>query len=50
MQGVSETLFDPHKPLTRAEAAALVNRIAKLIDSCNDTLNRVINEKINRIG
>lgn len=50
MKGVSDKLFDPHKPLTRAEAAALVNRIAKLIDSCNDTLNRVINEKINRIG
>lgn len=32
MKGVSEELFQPERPITRAECAAIVDRMAKLID------------------
>lgn len=44
MNGTSDTTFEPNKPLTRAEAAALINRISKETDKRFDILNRVLNE------
>lgn len=45
MKGTSETTFEPNKPLTRAEAAALFNRSNKETDRRFDILNRVLAEK-----
>ena len=46
MKGTSETTFEPDRPLTRAEAAALFNRHNKEVDTRFDILNKVIEEKI----
>lgn len=46
MKGTSDTTFEPDKPLTRAEAATLFNRLNKSIDQRFDILNKVIEEKI----
>lgn len=46
MNGTSETTFDPEKPLTRAEMAAILNRTTKMTDERFDIFNRLINEKI----
>ena len=45
MKGTSETTFEPDRPLTRAEAAALLNRLNKEIDKRFDVLSRVFEEK-----
>lgn len=45
MKGTSETTFEPDRPLTRAEAAALFNRHNKEIDTRFDILNKVIEVK-----
>lgn len=45
MNGTSETTFEPDKPLTRAEAAALFNRFNKEVDKRFDILNKVLEEK-----
>lgn len=44
IKGTSETTFEPNKPLTRAEACALINRILKEIDKDRDILNKVARE------
>lgn len=46
MKGTSETTFEPDRPLTRAEAAALFNRLNKEIDTRFDVLSRVFEEKV----
>jgi len=46
MKGTSDTTFEPDRPLTRAEAAALFNRHNKEIDTRFDILNKVVEEKI----
>ena len=46
MKGTGDTIFEPEKPLTRAEAATLFNRLNKSIDQRFDILNKVIEEKI----
>ena len=43
MKGTSETTFEPNKQLTRAEAAALMDRIVKLIDDRVEILTTKIN-------
>lgn len=43
MEGTSETTFEPNKQLTRAEAAALMDRIVKLIDDRVEILTTKIN-------
>lgn len=45
MKGTSETTFEPNKPLTRAEAAALFNRQYKETDQRFDIMNKVMVEK-----
>ena len=45
IKGTSETTFEPNKPLTRAEACALFNRMSKEIDNRFDILNKVLEEK-----
>lgn len=45
IKGTSETTFEPNKPLTRAEAAALFNRFNKEIDKRFDIMNKVLEEK-----
>ena len=47
IKGTTETTFEPNKPLTRAEACALFNRINKEFDKRFDIMNRVIAEKYN---
>lgn len=44
--GTSETTFDPDKPITRAEAAAMWNRSSKREDERHDRLGRVLEEKL----
>ena len=46
MKGTSNTTFEPDKPLTRAEAAALFNRLNKALDTRFDILNKVVEEKV----
>ncbi|MBR6524102.1 MAG: S-layer homology domain-containing protein [Clostridia bacterium] len=46
MKGTSDTTFEPDRPLTRAEAAALFNRTNRATDQRFDILNKVIEEKI----
>ena len=46
MKGTSDTTFEPDRPLTRAEAAALFNRNNKAVDKRFDILNGVIEEKM----
>ena len=45
MNRISETTFEPDKPLTLAEAATLLYRILKATDERFEMLNIVINEK-----
>ena len=45
IKGTSETTFDPDKPLTRAEACALFNRINNETDKRFDIMNKVVAEK-----
>lgn len=45
MKGTSETTFEPDRPLTRAEFAAVINRQNKENDKRFDILNRVLEEK-----
>ena len=45
MNGTGETTFEPDKPLTRAEAAAILYRILKATDERFEVLNKVLNEK-----
>lgn len=46
MKGTSGNTFEPDKPLTRAEAAALFNRITSFIDKKFAVINNVLNIKI----
>lgn len=46
LKGTSATTFEPNKPITRAEAAALMNRITSFIDKRFAILNDVINIKL----
>lgn len=43
MKGTSDTTFEPNKPLTRAEAATILYRIIKEIDTRFDILNTWLN-------
>jgi len=45
MKGTSETTFSPNKNLTRAEAAALINRIRKENQETIKILNKILQEK-----
>ena len=45
IKGTSETTFEPNKPLTRAEACALFNRLSKETDKRFDLMNKVLEEK-----
>lgn len=45
MNGTSENTFDPDKPLTRAEAAAMFDRLMKNIDERLDILGRIEEDK-----
>ena len=47
MNGTSEKTFEPDKPITRAEAAALCNRILKAVETRDKILNDIINTKLN---
>ena len=49
MKGTSETTFEPDKNLTRAEAAALIDRIRKEYDERFAILNKVIEEKLSKV-
>ena len=44
--GTGKTTFEPDKPLTRAEAAAILYRILKATDERFEVLNEVLNEKL----
>lgn len=44
-QGVSETLFDPNAPLTRAQGFALADRILKEVDDRFATLSKILEDK-----
>ena len=44
-QGVSETLFDPNAPLTRAQGFALADRILKEVDDRFTTLSKILQDK-----
>ncbi len=44
MNGTSEDTFEPDKPITRAEAAALCNRILKAMDTRDKIMNDIANE------
>ena len=46
MNGTSETTFEPDRPITRAEAAALINRVLKSNDDRAKLLNDIFNEKL----
>lgn len=48
MKGTSWNTFSPDKPLTRAEMAALLNRLTKQTDERFDIFNRVICEKLSK--
>lgn len=45
MQGKSAELFDPNANLTRAEAAALVDRLCDMIDNKLSVISKIINMK-----
>lgn len=47
MNGTTETTFEPDKPITRAEAAALCNRILKAVETRDKILNDILNTKLN---
>lgn len=42
MQGVSETLFEPERNITRAEMAAVLNRLSKFIDKRIQFTNEIL--------
>ncbi len=44
MKGTSEDTFEPDKTITRAEAAALCNRILKAMDTRDKIMNDIANE------
>lgn len=52
MCGKSDTIFDPHGNVTRAELSAVSNRILKKVDQSIDTMNKLINIKhqYNQLG
>ncbi len=45
MQGVSDTLFEPNKTMTRAEAAAVFDRMAKSIDERITLISKMLADK-----
>lgn len=46
MSGTGETTFEPDRGITRAEAAALMDRIVKMTDKRFAIFNKVLNEQI----
>ena len=50
MKGISDTAFEPHRAVTRAEAAVLTNNILKKTDELIGIVNKLAGEKIIRKG
>ena len=42
INGKTETTFDPHAPITRAEAAVMMSRLMKKIDTAIETFNDIL--------
>ena len=42
IKGKTETMFDPHAPITRAEACAMFNRLMKKVDTSIQSMNKLI--------
>ena len=49
MKGTSDTTFEPDRPITRGEMAAIINRLQKNSDLNNDIINRELTRMIEQI-